>query len=132
MAFSKLYVCDQCHHDVVLVHAEEWAANENGEGKAGEDGFARPYPGFGLIGGLQNWLWCLTCRAVRPHVFVRLSPPATHAVVAYAEAQRLGRTGYETGPCPVCSSALTWEVDGETCPACATGHLQFTGEWEQE
>ena len=93
MAFSKLYVCDECQNDVVLVHADEWTPGDgNGE--------MLPYPGNGPVGGLLNRLWCVSCQAVRPFAFVTLSPPAAHAVVAYAEAQRLKCDGSETGPCP--------------------------------
>ncbi len=122
MAVSELYVCDGCGGDVVLVHAEEWTP-----GAAGE---ILPYPGHGPVGGLANRLWCPECCAVRAHAFVRLDPPADHAVVAYAEAQRLGCDGTESGPCPVCAAPLTWELDGCACPACAGGTLRFTGEWE--
>jgi hypothetical protein len=123
MAFSQLYVCDRCESDVVLVHAEEWQPG-------GQDGEPLPYPGQGPIGGLLNRLWCPQCRAVRPYVFVRLNPPGDHAVIAYAEAQRLGCTGNETGPCPACGTPLTWEVDGQSCTSCAEGTYRFTGEWE--
>jgi hypothetical protein len=122
MAFSELYVCDVCDADRVLVHAEEWAP--------GAGGAFLPYPGHGPVGGLLNRLWCPGCRAVRPYPFVTLDPPGDHAVIAYAEAQRLGRDGTETGPCRDCGMALTWKLDGEPCPACDRGTLRFTGEWE--
>lgn len=125
MAFSKLFVCDAaagCGHDEVLVHAEEWAP-----GPAGE---TLSYPGEGPVGGLANRLWCPSCRAVRPYRFLTLDPPGDHAVVAYAEAQRLGLDGTETGPCPECGAALTWDLDGVPCPQCGRGTLRFTGEWE--
>lgn len=122
MAFSELYVCDRCQSDVVLVHAEEWAPGPGGE--------ITSYPGHGPIGGLANRLWCPSCRAVRPYAFVTLNPPGDHAVIAYAEAQRLGRDGTETGPCPVCGAALTWELDGQPCAVCNEGTYRFTGEWE--
>lgn len=122
MAFSELFVCDSCDQDVVLIHAQEWQPGSRGE--------ILPYPGYGLVGGLANRLWCATCREVRDYAFVRLDPPATHAVVAYAEAQRLGCTGAEVAPCPVCTQILTWQVDGETCPSCGNGTLHFIGEWE--
>lgn len=122
MAFSELFVCDACGHDAVLVHAGEWAP--------GSGGAIVPYSGRGKIGGLANHLWCHGCRSVRPHVFVRLEPPADHAVVAYAEAQAKGCDGRETGPCPECGAPLTWALDGQACPACANGVLRFTGEWE--
>jgi len=122
VAFSELFVCDGCERDVVLVHADEWTP--------GPDGAPLPYPGRGPVGGLLNRLWCPACKAVRPHVFVQLDPPADHAVVAYAEAQRLGCDGTETGPCPVCQTPLTWALDSEQCPACPGGVLRFTGEWE--
>jgi len=67
---------------------------------------------------------------VRPFAFVTLEPPGEHAVIAYAEAQRLGKTGEESGPCPVCGTVLTWGLDGEPCPAGCGGVLRFTGEWE--
>lgn len=124
MAFSQLFVCDGCSLDVVLVHAEEWQPGKGGSGDP------VPYPGHGPIGGLLNRLWCPGCRAVRPFVFVRLDPPGDHAVIAYAEAQRLGCTGNETGPCSLCETMLTWEADGERCPSCDGGTLRFTGEWE--
>jgi hypothetical protein len=124
MAFSELYVCDAgCGFDAVLVHAEEWAPGERG-------GDTAPYPGAGPVGGLLNRLWCPACRAVRPHVFVTLDPPGEHAVVAYAEAQRLGCDGRESGPCPECDTELTWDADGAPCPSCGQGALRFTGEWE--
>jgi hypothetical protein len=122
MAFSELFVCEACAHDEVLVHAQEWTPGQNGA--------PVPYPGYGPVGGLANYLWCSACRVVRPFVFVRLDPPATHAVVAYAEAQRLACDGRETGPCPVCRTPLTWELDGQACPVCPAGVLRFTGEWE--
>ena len=122
MSFSELFVCDACDHDEVLVHAEEWAPGPGGQ--------IGPYPGYGPIGGLVNRLWCPGCRAVRPFVFVRLEPPGDHAVIAYAEAQRLNRTGRETGPCPDCGVDLTWALDGVPCPACPAGTMRFTGEWE--
>lgn len=122
MAFSELYVCDACAHDEVLVHAEEWTPGAGGE--------ILSYPGSGPIGGLMNRVWCPRCRAVRPFPFVTLHPPGDHAVIAYAEAQRLGCDGRETGPCPVCAASLTWELNGQLCPACPTGTLRFTGEWE--
>jgi len=122
MAVSELYVCDRCDGDVVLVHAQEW--------QPGENGAVLPYPGYGPVGGLANRLWCPTCRAVRPYAFVTLNPPGDHAVIAYAEAQRLGRDGRETGPCPCCGGPLTWEADGVPCPFCDGGTLHFTGEWE--
>ncbi len=125
MAFSKLFVCDGtgCGHDEVLVHAEEWAPGPAGGGPL-------PYPGAGPIGGLLNRLWCPACRAVRPYAFVTLEPPGDHAVVAYSEAQRLGRDGTENGPCPACATLLTWDLDGTPCPRCEAGVLRFTGEWE--
>lgn len=122
MAFSKLFVCDDCGHDEALVHAQEWTPGEGGE-------FV-PYPGHGPVGGLLNRLWCPVCRVVQPFPFVTLNPPAEHAVVAYAEAQRRGCDGTETGPCPSCNAPLTWLLDGVSCPACPTGTLRFTGEWE--
>jgi hypothetical protein len=127
MAFSQLYVCDTCQSDIVLVHAEEWQPGQD-TGKNTENPV--PYPGYGPVGGLLNRLWCPGCAAVRPHIFVRLDPPGNHPVVAYAEAQRLGCTGDETGPCPVCGELLTWDADGIPCPTCTDGHLRFTGEWE--
>lgn len=123
MAVSELYTCNRCQYDAVLVHAQEWQPGTTSQP-------ARAYLGSGDVGGLWNLLWCPTCRAVHPHVFVRLEPPATHPVVAYAEAQRIKATGEETGPCPVCMAALTWHVEGEACPSCEAGHLHFTGEWE--
>lgn len=122
MAFSELYVCDACQDDIVLVHAQEWTRGPEGE--------LSPYPGHGPISGLANLLWCPACRAVRAYPFVTLNPPGDHAVVAYAEAQRLGCTGRETGPCPVCRTPLTWNADGETCASCDRGVYRFTGEWE--
>lgn len=123
MAFSLLFVCDGCERDVVLVHADEWTPGPN-------PGELLPYAGHGLVGGLLNRLWCPHCEAVRPYAFVTLSPPATHAVVAYAEAQRLKCDGNETGPCPLCQTQMTWAVDGVPCPSCKTGTFRFTGEWE--
>lgn len=122
VAFSKLFVCDVCGRDEVLVHAEEWTPGPSGE--------PVPYAGHGKVGGLANRLWCPACRAVRPFAFLTLVPLGDHAVIAYAEAQRLGKTGDETGPCPVCAAAMTWDVDGEPCPHCRSGVLRFTGEWE--
>jgi hypothetical protein len=122
MAYSELYVCDTCDYDATLVHAEEWQAGRNGE--------ISPYPGYGAFGGLVNRLWCPECQTVRPYVFLRLSPPADHAVVAYAEAQRLGCDGRETGPCPACRTELTWQADTVPCPSCKTGTLRYTGGWE--
>lgn len=122
MAVSELYVCDRCEADSVLVHAEEWTPDTEGK--------PLPYPGRGPVGGLLNRLWCPTCRAVRPFPFVTLTPPGDHAVIAYAEAQRLGCDGSETGPCPECATPLTWKLDGERCPVCEGGVLRFTGEWE--
>ena len=122
MAFSQLYVCDRCDADRVLVHAEEWTPGPGGEPLA--------YRGTGKVGGLLNRLWCPACRAVRPHAFVVLVPPADHAVVAYAEAQRLGCDGNEVGPCPTCGTPLTWNLAGEPCPDCPGGTFRFTGEWE--
>lgn len=107
---------------MVLVHAEEWQP-----GPAGE---IVPYPGYGQVGGLANTLWCGKCTAARRYAFVRLNPPGDHPVVAYAEAQRIGADGSETGPCPVCGEPLTWQLDGESCPACVAGVFQLTGEWE--
>ena len=122
MAFSKLFVCDRCGHDEVLIHAEEWMPGPSGEPLS--------YPGHGKIGGLANRLWCPTCRAVQPFPFLTLVPPGDHAVIAYAEAQRLAMTGHEVGPCPVCSAAMGWNLEGEHCPRCESGVLRFTGEWE--
>lgn len=122
MAVSELYTCDQCDFDVVLIHAMEWAPGPFGRTIA--------YPGYGVIGGLANRLWCVRCHQVRDYAFVTLNPPGDHAVVAYAEAQRLGCTGAETGPCPECGTELTWQVEGESCPECKNGVLRFTGEWE--
>lgn len=104
------------------MHADEWAPGPQGE--------ILPYPGYGLIGGLANRLWCPSCRAVRAYPFVTLNPPGNHAVVAYAEAQRLQCDGTEAGPCPVCSTLLTWNAEEEPCPFCPDGILRFTGEWE--
>lgn len=122
MAVSELYGCDRCDFDVVLVHAMEWQPGPNGAITA--------YPGYGLVGGLSNRLWCRACHTARDFSFVTLNPPATHAVVAYAEAQRAGNTGAETGPCPVCDNEMTWQAEGEPCPQCPNGVLQFLGEWE--
>jgi hypothetical protein len=122
VAFTELFVCDTCAHDEVLVHAEEWTPGPGGE--------PLPYPGHGPVGGLANRLWCPSCRRVRAFPFVRLNPPGDHAVIAYAEAQRLGCDGTETGPCPACAAPLTWDLDGAPCPACPRGTLRFTGEWE--
>ena len=122
MAYSELFACDTCDADITLVHADEWQPGPRGE--------ILPYPGYGKVGGLVNRLWCPTCRSVRPLVVVRLAPPADHAVVAYAEAQRLGCDGRETGPCPVCAAPLMWNAENEKCPACATGVLKLVGAWE--
>jgi hypothetical protein len=122
MAVSELWVCDDCSDDVVLVHAQEWTP--------GPDGQIALYEGAGLIGGLVNRVWCPACRAVQPHVFVRLNPPGTHAVIAYAEAQRLGCDGTETGPCPACGTTLVWNLERLPCAKCSEGRYRFTGEWE--
>ena len=122
MAFSELYVCDLCSNDIVLVHADLWTP--------GPDGTPLPYAERNMVGGLLNRLWCGQCRAVRRFPFVTLDPPGDHPVIAYAEAQRLNCTGSETGPCPVCSTPLTWAVDGVPCAACSGGVYRFTGEWE--
>ena len=123
MAFSELYVCDRCGADAVLVHAEEWTPGP-------DPNEPLPYRGGGPVGGLLNRLWCPGCRAVRIYPFLTLNPPGDHAVVAYAEAQRIGCDGSETGPCPVCQTPLIWEAAGQPCPKCAEGTLRFTGEWE--
>ncbi len=104
------------------MHADEWTPGAGGE--------ILPYPGHGPIGGLANHLWCTACRAVRVYPFVTLNPLGDHAVIAYAEAQRLGCDGNETGPCPVCQTPLTWNLDNQVCPSCLQGTLHFTGEWE--
>ncbi|MDX1934124.1 MAG: hypothetical protein SFU56_16105 [Capsulimonadales bacterium] len=122
MAVSELFACDRCEFDAVLIHALEWQPIPGGG--------REPYPGYGLIGGLANRLWCRGCRAPRDFAFVVLDPPADHAVVAYAEAQRLGCTGTEVGPCPVCGTVLTWNAENEPCPKCENGVLRFLGEWE--
>ena len=122
MAVSELFVCDRCAADRTLVHADEWTPGAGGD--------ILPYPGYGPVGGLANRLWCQTCRAVRAFPFVVLRPPADHAVVAYAEAQRQGCDGRETGPCPVCHASLTWDLEGQSCPDCDVGTLHFAGEWE--
>ena len=124
MAVSELWVCDSadCSNDVVLVHAQEWTPDPNGR--------ILPYEGTGLIGGLVNRVWCPECKTVMPHVFVRLNPPGTHAVIAYAEAQRIGCDGTETGPCPTCATPLVWNLDGLPCAKCLRGRYRFTGEWE--
>ena len=122
MAVSELFGCDQCDFDAVLVHAMEW--------QPGPKGTMVAYPGYGPMGGLANRLWCRGCHAVRDYAFLTLNPPGDHAVVAYAEAQRLGCTGAETGPCSVCGATLTWEVEGQSCPGCPEGVLRFLGEWE--
>jgi hypothetical protein len=121
MAYSVLFVCDTCNGDIVLIHAQEWQADSRGQ--------IQPYPGYGKIGGLVNQLWCPLCCMVRPHVIVRLDPPGDHPVIAYAEAQRLGATGAETGNCPECQTLLTWDAHNAPCPHCATGTLHHTGEW---
>ncbi|MES2463078.1 MAG: hypothetical protein V4671_21035 [Armatimonadota bacterium] len=122
MAVSELWVCDDCADDVVLVHAQEWTVDSEGQ--------IAPYEGAGTVGGLVNRVWCVSCRKVQPYVFVRLDPPGEHAVIAYAEAQRLGCTGTETGPCPVCSQLLVWDMEGLSCRRCSDGRYRFTGEWE--
>jgi hypothetical protein len=122
MAFSKLYVCDTCPADVTLVFAEEWTR--------GTGGRIETYAGWGKVGGLVNRLWCPACHAVQPHLLVQLNPPSDHAVVAYAEAQRLGLKGTETGPCPQCATELLTDIEAVPCPTCETGILRFTGEWE--
>jgi hypothetical protein len=122
VAFSELYVCDRCSSDAVLVHAEEWAPSRSGE--------PIPYPGYGPVGGLANRLWCPSCHAVRVYAFLTLRPAGDHPVVAYAEAQRLGLKGDETGPCPACAAPLTWAMEGLVCAACNEGAYRFTGEWE--
>ncbi len=122
MAVSELWVCDNCSADVVLIHAQEWTP--------GPDSAILPYLGTGLVGGLANRVWCPSCRQVQPYVFVRLNPPGTHAVIAYAEAQRVGCDGTETGPCPVCGETLVWNLEGLPCGHCDSGAYHFTGEWE--
>jgi hypothetical protein len=122
MAVSELWVCEDCSQDVVLVHAQEWTP--------GQDGQILPFEGSGLIGGLVNRVWCPSCKVVQPHVFVRLNPPGSHAVIAYAEAQRLGCNGTETGPCPACQTMMVWNMEGLPCAQCNQGRYRFTGEWE--
>jgi hypothetical protein len=51
-------------------------------------------------------------------------------VIAYAEAQRLGCVGTETGPCPACGAMLVWNLEGLPCSRCRRGKYRFTGEWE--
>jgi hypothetical protein len=122
MAVSELWVCDDCSDDVVLIHAQEWTP-----GSAGQ---MLPYEGTGQVGGLANRVWCPCCKTVQPHVIVRLNPPGNHAVIAYAEAQRMGCNGTETGPCPICSEMLVWNMEGLPCARCTEGKYRFTGEWE--
>ncbi|MBC7806756.1 MAG: hypothetical protein H7145_11455 [Akkermansiaceae bacterium] len=124
MAFSRLYACDTCEAgEAVLTFAETWGADSS-------ESAPSPYPGFGNVQGLFSMLWCRTCRAVRPCILLRLQPPAAHAVVAYAEAQRQGLTGYEAGVCQECQGALIASGEGEPCPVCAIGTLRLIGEWE--
>ncbi|MBC8103566.1 MAG: hypothetical protein H7Z41_13390 [Cytophagales bacterium] len=122
MAVSELWVCDACGDDAVLVHAQEWTPGPHAE--------VLPYEGTGPVGGLVNRVWCPDCRRVQPHVFVRLNPPGAHAVIAYAEAQRIGCTGTETGPCPRCGTQLIWNLEALPCAKCPQGTYHFTGEWE--
>ena len=124
MAFSRLYACDTCETgEALLTFAETWGADS-------PESAPQPYPGYGKVRGLFSRLWCPTCRATQPHVLLRLEPFAEHAVVAYAEAQRLGLTGYEGGVCLACGGALVADAENEPCPECVTGHLRLIGEWE--
>lgn len=124
MAFSRLYACNVCETgEALLTFAETWGA-DSGESAP------LPYPGYGRVQGLFSRLWCPTCRTVHPYTLLRLQPPADHAVVAYAEAQRQGLTGYETGACTTCGGELMVSAENEPCPNCNSGTLSLIGEWE--
>ncbi|MBC8135839.1 MAG: hypothetical protein H8F28_08145 [Fibrella sp.] len=124
MAFSRLYACDACEMgEALLTFAETWGADS-------KESAPSPYPGYGNVQGLFNRLWCPSCRRVQPWILLRLQPPAAHAVVAYAEAQRLGLTGYETGICMECRGTLSISAEDEPCPICDAGKLRLIGEWE--
>ncbi len=124
MAFSRLYACNACQTgEALLTFAETWGADT-------PESAPQPYPGWGSVRGLYSRLWCPACRIVRPHVLLSLVPPAGHAVVAYAEAQRQGLTGYETGPCPECNATLSVSAEDAQCPGCSGGTLHLIGEWE--
>lgn len=124
MAFSRLYACDTCEAgEAMLTFAETWGADST-------ESAPRAYAGRGKIRGLFSRLWCPSCRSTEPLILVRLDPPADHAVVAYAEAQRHGLTGMETGECLECGTRLMPDAEDEPCALCAVGRLRFVGEWE--
>lgn len=124
MAFSRLYVCHACDTgEALLTFAETWGADS-------DESAPSAYPGYGKVDGLFSRLWCGGCGTVRPLILLRLLPPPEHAVVAYAEAQRQGLTGYESGPCPICGKALSTSAENVPCPACGEGVLRLIGEWE--
>ncbi len=124
MPFSRLFACDQCDSgEALLTFAEEWGVDS-------DESTPHSYPGYGKVQGLFSRLWCPTCKTVQPYILLSLNPPADHAVVAYAEAQRQRLTGYEAGLCPVCRDPLRISAEDERCPDCATGKLHLVGEWE--
>ena len=124
MAVSRYFGCDTCDTgEAVLTWAQEWGA-DSPESAPGD------YPGYGKVAGLFSVLWCDTCQAPHPLILLRLSPPADHAVVAFAEAQRRGLTGSETGACSTCGNPLCGMAENKPCPSCHIGTLRFLGEWE--
>ena len=124
MAYSLLFGCDTCPSEAVLIHALEWTKDAVGQNVV--------YSGSGKVYGLANALWCANCLTVRLFPFVTLNPPADHAVVAYAEAQKLGKQGDETGDCPDCANPLTWKMQNLPCGSCGGGHFRLLGEWETD
>jgi Zn finger protein HypA/HybF involved in hydrogenase expression len=131
MPYVYLYQCPACEFDVEIVAAKEFTLDSAGQ----RQDYAYPEPDtyewpIRRVHGLWSHLWCPTCRTIRPHVLVELEESAEHPVQAFLKAEHEGLTGAETGPCPVCGTELTHEVEGLPCPRCPTGVMDLLGEYE--
>jgi hypothetical protein len=131
LPYNYLYHCNDCGFDVEIVGAQEFYRDAAGEPHDYHYPAADTYEWpIKRVSGLWNRIWCPACRTTRPHILVGLDEPAEHPVQAFLKAEADGLTGLEVGPCPICGTEMTHEVEGLPCPRCAAGKLQLLGEYE--
>jgi DNA-directed RNA polymerase subunit RPC12/RpoP len=131
MPYAYVYQCSECPFDVEIKICQEFQRESDG----GRADYEYPAPDVyewppRRVAGLWSYLWCANCRAVRPAVVVELDAPAEHPVQAFLAAEARGLTGTEGGPCPECGRDLEWDLEGVSCPECASGRLTCIGEYE--
>jgi hypothetical protein len=131
MPYCYVYQCPHCRFDLEIVGAREFCEGPDGtrEDYLYPDADTPEWPPK-RVAGLWSRLWCSTCRAVQPFVLLELETPSPTPSYAFFAAEERRLTGLEVGPCPECGAMLTFEVEGELCPACDQGQLTLLGEYE--